>query len=574
MQVSTNLVKALSHCSADEQAALAALLDTLQLTKLLRLLPFPTAERIASLIKESKDKFLNLHPEQRQRFLFTEIVRRTKASAYNSEEEISLLLLQKAAQKYGVDVAQPPLSLARELLHHGLLSLLKGYLDSYEKADEIRRREMYKQVEEALRTSPSQVVEELRKMSGVEKITADTLIAVMKRIVEGGGAMIFINSLGFSVYIALSTFIHTVFTTLLGITLPFGVYTTASTVLSVLTGPVGWGLLGTMAVLMFGYQGNRLNLELLNMVTLSALLRWYQEIHEQQEMAQERAILLLSQDDPLPLPVKERVTLFAQVRQTLQQAEKQLVDVQTQIQKAHQRKDKQQQQYMLAVKRRDSLQAQTQNLESELQRATNSRNDIRKKLERVVQENSTLHLQLSFAESEVHRLKEELLASMQLMEEAENRRLRAEKELEEVAAWAEKQIQQLQEQKTQAEQTISMLREQLHNIRTRRKEDYHHRFQRLMAYVQLDEKALEWFAEQTDENLLLAAERVILDLNYSVYPPNWGKSITGTCFREIHFAKDYRLYFYLRGTSKIVALIGHKSEQKQHIHWLQQQRIH
>ncbi|MDW8290237.1 MAG: hypothetical protein RMM06_05905, partial [Armatimonadota bacterium] len=110
-------------------------------------------------------------------------------------------------------------------------------------------------------------------------------------------------------------------------------------------------------------------------------------------------------------------------------------------------------------------------------------------------------------------------------------------------------------------------------MKTKRKEDYRHRFQRLMTNLQFYEKALDWFAEQTDENLLLAAERVLLDLNYSAYPPSWGKTITGTRCREILFAKDYRLYFHLQGSTKTILVIGHKNEQKQHIEWLKQQRV-
>ncbi|MDD2716579.1 MAG: hypothetical protein PHW04_11875 [Candidatus Wallbacteria bacterium] len=55
-------------------------------------------------------------------------------------------------------------------------------------------------------------------------------------------ALIFtVTSLGFTPYIALTTFIHAI-GVVIGVTFPFVVYTSATYLLSVLTGPVGWGL--------------------------------------------------------------------------------------------------------------------------------------------------------------------------------------------------------------------------------------------------------------------------------------------------------------------------------------------
>ena len=49
-----------------------------------------------------------------------------------------------------------------------------------------------------------------------------------------------INLSGFGAYLMLTTVIHAVFTTMLGVTMPWAVYQGATTALAILTGPIGW----------------------------------------------------------------------------------------------------------------------------------------------------------------------------------------------------------------------------------------------------------------------------------------------------------------------------------------------
>jgi len=109
-------------------------------------------------------------------------------------------------------------------------------------------------------------------------------------------------------------------------------------------------------------------------------------------------------------------------------------------------------------------------------------------------------------------------------------------------------------------------------LKEKRKQEFQQRFARLLPYIRLHERALEWFGEQTDENVLLAAEKALLDMNYSVYPQSGWRRISGTEFEEIRFTKDYRIYFLVNGNIKYVMTIGHKNSQLQDIDWLRRQR--
>ena len=78
-------------------------------------------------------------------------------------------------------------------------------------------------------------------------------------LLAAGGPLASISALsaaGFGAYLALTTIIHAVATTVLGITLPFAVYTTATSTLSLLTGPVGW-IIGGLTMMATWYYSER-----------------------------------------------------------------------------------------------------------------------------------------------------------------------------------------------------------------------------------------------------------------------------------------------------------------------------
>lgn len=70
-------------------------------------------------------------------------------------------------------------------------------------------------------------------------------------LVVGGGAIALANASGFGVYLAASTAVGAL-TSAMGITLPFAFYTSMSSTIAVITGPVGIALLGGLGVLTLG----------------------------------------------------------------------------------------------------------------------------------------------------------------------------------------------------------------------------------------------------------------------------------------------------------------------------------
>ena len=67
---------------------------------------------------------------------------------------------------------------------------------------------------------------------GVDKVTSRVLLQSATSAGLAGTVALGVNAGGFGIYLALTTVIHAVATTLLGVTLPFGVYIAATSALS------------------------------------------------------------------------------------------------------------------------------------------------------------------------------------------------------------------------------------------------------------------------------------------------------------------------------------------------------
>jgi uncharacterized protein YaaW (UPF0174 family) len=91
----------------------------------------------------------------------------------------------------------------------------------------------------------------IKESLNIENLSGEVL---RKALISSGGPMAAIGVVqlsGIGAYIALTTVMNALFTTVLGITIPFGVYTTATSGLALLAGPIGW-------LLVFGFGGRQI----------------------------------------------------------------------------------------------------------------------------------------------------------------------------------------------------------------------------------------------------------------------------------------------------------------------------
>ena len=135
-----------------------------------------------------------------------------------------------------------------------ILGLEKVIVERYMRKIGDRIEEMILQVEpENLDKFPEKFKEELKKYSFVDtehllsqinfkELTSDSISESIKKTLIAVAGIGLINSMGFSAFIVLSSAIASA-GGLIGITLPFFVYTGASWILSFLLGPAGFSLI-------------------------------------------------------------------------------------------------------------------------------------------------------------------------------------------------------------------------------------------------------------------------------------------------------------------------------------------
>lgn len=217
--------------------------------------------------KKSLDKLDRSELDDKLKKVLLEKVKSSGASVsiHPSNDEISVLVIETAAKSYKKEIAQnlTPAQKADAVRHRYNEKLLEQTKKNLEKQTE----EELKKTEEAIQNEIDAMSEkhqkELKEALGVEKLTG---AAVRKMLTTAAGAttaMVALEVSGFGAYMALTTIIHAIFTTTLGITLPFAAYTGATSVLALITGPVGWIALAGVEIFMLNNGKNKLIYELM-----------------------------------------------------------------------------------------------------------------------------------------------------------------------------------------------------------------------------------------------------------------------------------------------------------------------
>jgi uncharacterized protein YaaW (UPF0174 family) len=174
-------------------------------------------------------------------------------------EFLSTRIIEEAAAGYGISenllLSQQAEAISRKYME----DCIEGIREQLKKQgqDEINatNRAM---TEQLARLSESERLE-IQKALNLQTLSASSLrdVVIKSGIPVAGIAVM--QAGGFGAYLALTTVMHAVFTSMLGITLPFAAYTTATSALSILTGPVG--VLFSLSVGALGYFWGRRKIE-------------------------------------------------------------------------------------------------------------------------------------------------------------------------------------------------------------------------------------------------------------------------------------------------------------------------
>lgn len=196
-----------------------------------------------------------------------------QVSLQSTPDEISVLTINEASKafKNEIDDAFTPAQKADEIKKRYDSRLLAQNEKNLKNQTEQEQRETELAIQAQLTKMSESEKEELRKALQINELSGNSVRKVLSTATGTGAALAVLQMSGFGAYMALTTIMHAIFTTTMGITLPFAAYTGATSLLALLTGPMGWiALLGT-EYMIISKQSKKLTYELLAQVVWSSV---------------------------------------------------------------------------------------------------------------------------------------------------------------------------------------------------------------------------------------------------------------------------------------------------------------
>lgn len=147
---------------------------------------------------------------------------------------------------------------------------LQSIKTSLEKQSVQERDEMIRQLNEELDNLSSDRKELIKQSLQTDHLSGEVLRNSFLKSGVGIGSLITVGST-FGAYIAINTIIHAIFTSFLGITLPFAVYTGVAKGVSIIAGPIGWCALGGYSVYSLIKTSGKLTSAIMSVIVFIAM---------------------------------------------------------------------------------------------------------------------------------------------------------------------------------------------------------------------------------------------------------------------------------------------------------------
>lgn len=147
---------------------------------------------------------------------------------------------------------------------------LQSIISSLEKQSDEERNEMIRQLDIELDSLSSDRKELIKQSLQTDHLSGEVLRNSFLKSGIGIGSLITVGS-SFGAYIAINTIIHAIFTSFLGITLPFAVYTGVAKGVSIIAGPIGWCALDGYSIYSFIKTSGKLTSAMMSVVVFIAM---------------------------------------------------------------------------------------------------------------------------------------------------------------------------------------------------------------------------------------------------------------------------------------------------------------
>ena len=217
-------------------------------------------------IKEEIHVLQNYTQEQLYN-LFIEEVRNELDIQDSSLTHLSNKIIESAAKTDKTIHEDLDVNQKADIIYQKILQSIKT---SLEKQSAQERDEMIRQLNEELDNLSSDRKELIKQSLQTDHLSGEVLRNSFLKSGVGIGSLITVGST-FGAYIAINTIIHAIFTSFLGITLPFAVYTGVAKGVSIIAGPIGWCALGGYSVYSLIKASGKLTSAMMSVIVFIAM---------------------------------------------------------------------------------------------------------------------------------------------------------------------------------------------------------------------------------------------------------------------------------------------------------------
>lgn len=217
-------------------------------------------------IKEEIHVLQNYTQEQLYN-LFIEEVRNELDIPDSSLTHLSNKIIESAAKTDKTIHEDLDVNQKADIIYQKTLQSIKT---SLEKQSAQERDEMIRQLNEELDNLSSDRKELIKQSLQTDHLSGEVLRNSFLKSGVGIGSLITVGST-FGAYIAINTIIHAIFTSFLGITLPFAVYTGVAKGVSIIAGPIGWCALGGYSVYSLIKTSGKLTSAMMSVIVFIAM---------------------------------------------------------------------------------------------------------------------------------------------------------------------------------------------------------------------------------------------------------------------------------------------------------------
>ena len=216
------------------------------------------ATKLADQVIQQSQKYVQLPKDELIEKVLVALGTRLECSS-SDLERLSATLVREAAA--GLDIDENLLlgQQAEEVTRKYWNSCLEDIKKQLKKQSKEQAESMNRMIAARLASMTPAERLELQKTLNLANLSGEAVRGAFLQVGGPLAGVAAVNMIGFGAYIALSVIIHAIFTTMLGITLPFGFYMGASSLISVLAGPLGVALAIAAGLVGYAWGHKKLN---------------------------------------------------------------------------------------------------------------------------------------------------------------------------------------------------------------------------------------------------------------------------------------------------------------------------